>query len=487
MNSRRTQTPDSEREIESEPLPPDPAAQRRRAGLEAATREELVSLVERMASSSEEMAARIDYLTDPNAATKDLQRRIRAIRNGTRFIAYGETRGVAAEIATIAEDIRKDVLPREPEKALALAEKLLCLDQVIFERADDSNGVIGYELREACVLWLDAAAAVRARSTSARRDWPAILCDLYQSNDCGVREPLLEQAHRLLREEELRALAARFKADARRTMEDHATGNVERYRVFSSSSAMGLVARALRDPKVYEQSIRVHSPEPNALQVNDIADYYLDCGDGAGALRWLSGPVPDNARFERFDLLDRAYGLLGDRERQIEIRTEIYRRAPGLHTYRALAEILPTAERDAFRTRACAKAKCNLHVASATELLFALGEPALAEQLILDRAGELDGSNYVLLIELAKTAKLHGRLLAAALIWRALLDAILARGYAKAYGHGVRYLLGLRDLAAGIDDYRGHPSHESYESALRLGHGRKTSFWARLNSPLDSD
>ncbi len=169
MNSRRTQTPDSERQIESEPLPADPAAQRRRAGLEAATREELVSLVGRMASSSEEMAARIDYLTDPNAAAKDLQRRIRAIRNGTRFIAYGETRGFAAEIATIAEDIRKDVLPRDPEKAVALAEKLFGLDQVIFERADDSNGVIGYELREACALWLDTAAAVRARGASARR------------------------------------------------------------------------------------------------------------------------------------------------------------------------------------------------------------------------------------------------------------------------------------------------------------------------------
>ena len=487
MNSRRTQTPDSERQIESEPLPADPAAQRRRAGLEAATREELVSLVERMASSSEEMAARIDYLTDPNAAAKDLQRRIRAIRNGTRFIAYGETRGLAAEIATIAEDIRKDVLPRDPEKAVAFAEKLFCLDQVIFERADDSDGVVGYELREACVLWLDAAAAVRTRSASSRRDWPAFLCELYRSNDYGVREPLLEQAHRLFREEELRALAARFEADARRTIEDHAAGKIERYRVFSSSTAMGLVARALRDPKLYEQSIRVHSPDPNALQANDIAEHYLDCGDGAGALRWLSDSVPENARFERFDLMDRAYALLGDRERQIEIRTKIYRRAPGLHTFRALAEILPTAERDVFRTRACTEAQSNLNVASAAELLFALGEPGLAEQLILDRAGELDGHNYVLLTELAKTAKVHGRRLAAALIWRALLDAILARGYAKAYGHGARYLLGLRDLAASIDDYRGHPSHDSYESALRLGHGRKTSFWARLNPVLNPD
>jgi len=102
----------------------------------------------------------------------------------------------------------------------------------------------------------------------------------------------LEDAHRLLRDEELRALAARFEGDARRILDDHAAGEVERYRVFSSSSAMELVARALRDPKLHEQSIRVHSPEPNGLQAHDIAEHYLDCGDGAGALRWLRGSVP---------------------------------------------------------------------------------------------------------------------------------------------------------------------------------------------------
>jgi hypothetical protein len=37
--------------------------------------------------------------------------------------------------------------------------------------------------------------------------------------------------------------------------------------------------------EVYEQSILVHSPEPNDLQANDIAEQYLACGDGAGALR----------------------------------------------------------------------------------------------------------------------------------------------------------------------------------------------------------
>jgi hypothetical protein len=485
MSPRRTQTPDAEPELALSPT--DPTVERLRPRLAAATKEQLVALAERLASGSEELAMRIDYLTDPSTAAKALQRRITALRGGKRFIAYGETREIAAELSTIAEDIRADILPRDPEKAAALAENLFRLDQVIFDRADDSDGLIGGELREACVLWLDAAAVVRATDTDSRTDWPATLYEFYQANDYGVREPLLEQAHRLLREDELRALATRFEDDARRTMEAAKAGTAERHRVFGSSSAMGLVARSLRDPQLYEQSIRVHSAEPNTLQANDIAEHYLVCGDGAGALRWLDGPAAENAQFQRLDLLDRAYELLGDRDRQIEIRRELYRRAPGIHSYRALEEILPVADRSALRVRACQDAKTNPHVASAAELLFALKEPALAEQVIVERSKELDGRNYTLLTALVKTAKANGQFLAAALIWRALIDAILARGYAKAYGHAARYLLELRALSANIADYRGHPSHDSYENALRLAHGRKVSFWGRLSATLDSD
>jgi hypothetical protein len=284
-----------------------------------------------------------------------------------------------------------------------------------------------------------------------------------------------------LQEQELRGLAAIFEDDARRTMEAAKADKAERHQVFAASSAMGLVARALRDPILYEQSIRVHSPEPNALQANDIAEQYLFCGDGAAALRWLGAECGENAQFERLDLLDRAYELLGDRDGQIQVRRELYRRAPGIHSYRELAQILPISERSAFRVRACEDAKTSASVASAAELLFALEEPALAEQLIIDRSGELDGRNYILLTALVKRAKASGRLLAAALIGRTLIDAILARGHAKAYGHAARYLIELRAVSASIADYRGHPSHETYEGALRVAHRRKASFWTRLS------
>lgn len=480
MSPRRIQAAHAEQDTKLSPA--DAAVDRLRQRLAGASREDLVALIERLAGDSEELAARIDYITNPAAAATALQRRITAIRNGKRFIAYGESRHAAAELSGIVDDIRTDVLPRDPEKAAALAEKLFLLDKVIFDRADDSDGCIGDELRSACVLFLDAAAALRAKRADSGPDWPARVYDVYRQNDYGVREPLLEQAHRLLREDELRALASRFEDDGRRTVAAANSGEVEHYQVFGASSAMGLVARALRDPKLYEQSILAHSPQPNGLQANDIAEQYLRCGDAAGALRWLGGDYKDNAQFERLDLLDRAYELSGDRARQIATREEIYRRAPGIHSYRALEEILPVDERGAFRARACQDAKGNPHVAMAVELLFALEEPALAEQLIVERSRELDGRNYPLLTSLVKVAQANGRLLAAVLIWRVLIDAILARGYAKAYGHAARYLLDLRNVSARIDDYRGHPSHESYERELRLAHGRKASFWGRLTS-----
>jgi hypothetical protein len=480
MSPRKTWTPDAD--PEPAPSANESTLERLRPRLVAATKEELVALLERLASSSAELAARLDYLTDRSTAAKALQQKISGIRRGKRFIGYGETGEIAAAIAAIAEDVRTDVLQRNPEMATVLAEKLVCLDQVIFDRADDSDGLIGEELRAACVLWLDAAAAVRTMNPANATDWPAVLYELYQSNDYGVREPLLEQGDRLLREAELRALAARFEHDAREATEAAKCGKAERHLLFGPSSAMGLVARALRDPHLYEQSILVHSPKPNSLQAQHIAEQYLDCGDGPGALGWLDGAAAENAQFERLDLLDRAYELLGDLDQHIKIRTEVYRRAPGIHSYRALERILPLGERCAFRARAIQDARTSSCVASAAELLFALEEPALAEQVISERAKALDGRKYGLLTALVKTAQANGRLLAAALIWRALIDAILARGYAKAYGHAARYLIELRAVSGRIEDFRGHSLHESYEAALLLSHRRKASFWGRLSS-----
>jgi len=69
--------------------------------------------------------------------------------------------------------------------------------------------------------------------------------------------------------------------------------------------------------------------------------------------------------------------------------------------------------------------------------------------------------------------------LAATMVYRALLESILARAVSKYYTHGVRYLRKLDQLAAKVEDWRGHPNHAAYMAQLKEDHGRKRSFWSR--------
>jgi hypothetical protein len=71
------------------------------------------------------------------------------------------------------------------------------------------------------------------------------------------------------------------------------------------------------------------------------------------------------------------------------------------------------------------------------------------------------------------------RTLTATLIYRALLDSILARAKSKIYGHGVRYLKKLDKLASAITDWEDITPHTSYLAELRRVHGRKHAFWSR--------
>ncbi|HLY56476.1 MAG TPA: hypothetical protein VKS60_13020, partial [Stellaceae bacterium] len=68
--------------------------------------------------------------------------------------------------------------------------------------------------------------------------------------------------------------------------------------------------------------------------------------------------------------------------------------------------------------------------------------------------------------------------LAATILYRALLDDILARAKSPAYAHGARYLARLRELSDRISGEPGLTSHPDYVIGLRKKHGRKLGFWS---------
>jgi hypothetical protein len=75
----------------------------------------------------------------------------------------------------------------------------------------------------------------------------------------------------------------------------------------------------------------------------------------------------------------------------------------------------------------------------------------------------------------------RGCLRGEAAVHRALLNAILDRGYARAYGHAARYWKRLGEIDASGLEMTPLVSHEEFAPGIRSRHRRKTSFWAYVN------
>jgi hypothetical protein len=111
-------------------------------------------------------------------------------------------------------------------------------------------------------------------------------------------------------------------------------------------------------------------------------------------------------------------------------------------------------------------------------MLVEIGNHDLAEAALLAAPQRIKGEDYVWLVPLAKTLEAEQCWVGATTVYRALLDAILKRAYARAYGHAYRYWQRLEAIAASGADLRPLPMHEAYVTDVRQQHARKVSFWA---------
>ncbi|OIQ66238.1 hypothetical protein GALL_521940 [mine drainage metagenome] len=133
------------------------------------------------------------------------------------------------------------------------------------------------------------------------------------------------------------------------------------------------------------------------------------------------------------------------------------------------------------RASACALA----HHDGLAALMFFLDWPRhdLAARLIVTRHDQWDGQNWHILPQVAERLQ-YEYPLAATILYRALLDDILARARSKAYPHGVKYLKQLDLLAPDTDADPSRPDdldrHAVYRAALKQAHARKAGFWGLI-------
>ena len=169
----------------------------------------------------------------------------------------------------------------------------------------------------------------------------------------------------------------------------------------------------------------------------------------------------------------------------------MFERSPVVFYLRRWLEHLPQADRASAQAHARQVALNHADPAAAATVLLELGDAEAAEARVLAEPARIDGYNYPALVPLAKDFRAHECWLGETVVYRALLLGILDRGYARAYGHGARYLARLREVENAGVGLTPLQSHEAFEAEIRLRHGRKTAFWAHVNgkraAPSDDD
>ncbi|RVT51308.1 DUF6880 family protein [Rubrivivax albus] len=441
----------------------------------------LSGLLLELASEHPEVQQRLERLQladKPDRLAATFRKTLNGWRRQTRFLDYRAGIEWATEAEAWLSQIERELLPRDPMAAVALAEAFIECDESIFNRADDSSGRIGDAMRSACRLWLQAA----ARCESPADAWPARLRRLAEADKYGAREALWLQADLLLSPAQLRDLVAALE----RELDATAAGSTIAGEYCPGLGALTLLSHALRDPDIHVRATLRRSPKPNSVQKQDFVLQYLDVGRPADALPWLEDPA-DWHPHTRLRLLAEVLKRLGQLERSGPIQQQVFEQTLSVDDFRTwLGHLAPAAQTAAF-SRARELALDHDDPVTAARLLVEIGCFAEAEQVLVAEPARITGQDYSWLVPLAKTLEAQQCWRGATAVVRALLDAILAKAYSPAYGHAARYWHQLHAIAKHATDWSPLQPHAEYIAALRQKHARKTAFWAQVAKRQEPD
>lgn len=428
-----------------------------------------------------ELSDKIEALAlfnDPAALAKALGERIQSLRRGRRFIDYRASFDFSRELDVLLADIESGLLVTAPKHAFELVDRFLATAESVLNRVDDSGGAVGEVYRQAVLLWLTAAKGWQ----DAKVDWPERVYQFYQQNDYGVLDPLLPNARILLTQDQLKQLAWRYESELRKAAKSPEQQGKLNFAALRSGVALQSIAEALRDPALYERAVLIGSPQPNNLQMKAICESYLRYEQPEAAMRYLNQEWESRFEHDRLELLDKVYAQTGNRQQLKQIRYQLFQNQQSYASFKHYLEVLDTQEQETACTDAIKQAEQGGRILHAAELLLNLKQSDRAQAIVLSRHQELADCFYDSLLRLAKAFEKAHCDLAATACYRALLLDILAQARSKAYGHGARYFKKLEALAERIKEFKPLPEHRAFVLQLQSAHGRKRSFWARLQS-----
>ena len=169
---------------------------------------------------------------------------------------------------------------------------------------------------------------------------------------------------------------------------------------------------------------------------------------------------------------------LGRKDEAREILWHEFADYPSMFRFEPILALTPDEDKAEARQRAAALAESHRSAEQAAYFLVQMNELGRAARLVQQRLGEISGTSYGTVAEVAQAlAQSHPS--RAWSLYRILLLDILERARSKAYHHAADYLMQMEELSRKTDI---QSQQAELVAALRQTHGRKSSFWAEVRN-----
>jgi len=423
----------------------------------------------------------------------EIRKRLNTIKRAKSFIDWEKVRAFAQDLEAQRRAIIEQVGKKEPETALELLWQFMEVSNSVFERSDDSNGIIGDIFHEACddIGKIAEATKPEAKALANR------VFDSLNKNSYGQYDYLIETLAPALGKKGLEHLKScmielsktpveKPPKNERKVigwgsggevyedeMEEHCRESTVRIALLQIADAQGDVDSFIAQ---YDEKTRkvpqIAAEIAQRLLAAKRAEEALAVIDTAEHRR---GWIPCEWKKIRLDVLD----SLGRKDEAQKFRWACFESDLDSSHLKNYLKALPDFEDFEAEEKALDYARYfpNVHEA----LRFLISWPSLnrAANLVMTQADKLDGNFYELFSPAADALEAKHPL-AATLVRRSMIDFSLDNQRSSRYHHAARHLLECESLAASVPDFCSFETHDDYKARLKEKHGRKSSFWKHL-------
>lgn len=439
------------------------------------------------------------------AVAKLIDRRLAGLARARAFVDWDKERAFGDDLAALVASIATELAAADPAMAADRLLRFIATHERVFERIDDSSGRIQGVYADA----IDALGLVAARmSADETSNLPAQIMAALGESEHGylpkVADQVIPHLPPFARAEWDADLAARIAERHEAEVGKRASGRW----FYSMTDQWRRMRQALaRAGGDLDQVIALEREKPETSRDSlGIAAQLLAAGRAAEALDWVrAGGARRHSVLMGLDGADetdaspavqqalleaKIVTALGQVDAAQALRWQRFGETLAPALLRAHLKTLP--DFDDIEAEEAAVAQALDHADPMVALRFFLAWPRddLAARVVVRHRASWSGSDWHILPPIADRLQ-HESPLAATILYRVLLDDILARARSKAYGHASKYLAALDRLAAASETAGDRPadlsSHAQYRESLRATHGRKSRFWALVEGRVTRD